>query len=307
MRPAVRAAGLSVVSNTGLVAVKLVTGLAMGSVSVISEAIHSALDLVAALIALFSVREAARPPDETHAFGHGKIENVAALVEALLVFAAAGWIVLEAARKLLGAVRVEALGLGVAVMAGSALVNYLVSEHLYRVARETDSVALKGDAVHLRTDVYTSVGVAAGLAAIHFTGLTVLDPLIAIVVALLIVRVAWRLTREAFRPLLDVRLSDDEEARVREIVGSFAKEFVEFHKLRTRRAGPERHIDLHLVVHPDHAVSEVHELADRIETALREWWERTSVLIHIEPCRRAPDCDRCGNPCEPPPPTGSTS
>lgn len=307
MRPAVRAAGLSVVSNTGLVAVKLVTGLVMGSVSVISEAIHSALDLVAALIALFSVREAARPPDETHAFGHGKIENVAALVEALLVFAAAGWIVLEAARKLLGAVRVEALGLGVAVMAGSALVNYLVSEHLYRVARETDSVALKGDAVHLRTDVYTSVGVAAGLAAIHFTGLTVLDPLIAIVVALLIVRVAWRLTREAFRPLLDVRLSDDEEARVREIVGSFAKEFVEFHKLRTRRAGPERHIDLHLVVHPDHAVSEVHELADRIETALREWWERTSVLIHIEPCRRAPDCDRCRNPCEPPPPTGSTS
>jgi len=297
MKPTARAATLSVVSNSGLVVVKLTTGLAMGSVSVISEAIHSGLDLVAALITLFSVRVSARPPDATHSYGHGKIENFSALIEALLIFVAAGWIIYEAIRKLTGEVVIEALGLGVAVMAFSAVVNYLVSGHLFRVAREADSVALKADGLHLRTDVYTSTGVAAGLVLIHLTGLTFLDPVIAILVALLIVRAAWDLTREAFRPLLDVRLSEDEEHRVREVVESFAPEYVDFHKLRTRKAGPERHIDLHLVVHPDHPIAEAHALADRIERSLKECWERTSILIHIEPCESS-DCGRCSNPCE---------
>lgn len=296
MHPTAKAATLSVVSNTVLVGLKLGAGLAMGSVSVISEAIHSSLDLVAAGIALFSVRRSVQPPDEDHRYGHGKIENASALIEAVLIFVAAIWIIYEAGRKLAGGVEVEALGLGLAVMLFSGGVNYLVSAHLFRVARAHDSLALEADALHLRTDVYTSVGVAVGLGAIHLTGLELLDPLIAIGVALLIIKAAWSLTREAFLPLLDVRLPVEEERAVRELVESFAGEFVEFHKLRTRKAGPERHIDLHLVVHPTHTIDEVHDLADRIERAIEERWARASVLIHLEPCR-SDECAICRNPC----------
>jgi len=293
----VGAARLSVVSNTLLVVLKLVVGVITGSVSVISEAIHSGLDLVAALIALFSVSQSGRPPDRGHRYGHGKIENISALVEALLIFAAAVWIIVEAARKLVGGVEVESVGLGLAVMALSGTVNYFISEHLFRVGRAADSLALQADALHLRTDVYTSVGVAVGLGAIHFTGLTVLDPIIALGVALLIIKAAWDLTRESFTPLLDASLPEEDEEAIRGIVGSFADQFVEFHKLRTRKAGPERHIDLHLVVHADHTVAEVHELADRIEEAIKERWGRASVLIHMEPCRST-RCEACPNPCD---------
>jgi len=296
VEPTVRAAALSVVSNSTLVVLKLVTGVLTGSISVISEAIHSGLDLVAAVIALFSVRQSSRPPDEIHSYGHGKIENISALVEAILIFVAAVWIIVEAARKLVVGVEVESIGFGFAVMTLSGVVNYFISAHLFRVGRAADSLALQADALHLRTDVYTSVGVAAGLGLIRLTGLTVLDPIIALGVALLIIKAAWDLTKESFTPLLDVRLPEEDERAIRDIVSSFGTEFVEFHKLRTRKAGPERHIDLHLVVHPDHTVAEVHALADRIEEAVRERWQRTSVLIHMEPCEST-RCDSCSNPC----------
>jgi len=294
-----RAAALSVVSNTTLVIAKLAAGLWTGSVSVISEAVHSGLDLAAALIALFSVRRSSQPPDEEHRYGHGKIENLSALVEALLIFVAVGWIVAEALRKLLGGAEVASLGVGFVVMAVSGLVNYAVSEHLFRVGRKADSLALQADALHLRTDVYTSAGVALGLAVIHFTGASVLDPVIALGVAVLILKAAWDLVLKALGPLLDVRLPAQEEQALRDIVESFRDEYVEFHKLRTRKAGPERHIDLHLVVHPDRSLADAHDLADRIEQAIEEHWDRTSVLIHMEPCR-ARDCSGCGDPCQGP-------
>jgi len=296
----VRAAALSVVSNTTLVVAKLAAGLAMGSVSVMSEAVHSGLDLAAALIALFSVRRSSQPPDEEHRYGHGKIENLSALVEALLIFVAVGWIVAEALRELLGGAEVASLGVGFVVMAASGLVNYAVSEHLFRVGRRADSLALQADALHLRTDVYTSASVALGLVVIHFTGASVLDPIIALGVAALILKAAWDLILKSLGPLLDVRLPVQEEKVLREIVESFRDEYVEFHKLRTRKAGPERHIDLHLVVHPDRSLADAHDLADRIEQAVEERWDRTSLLIHMEPCQ-ARDCAGCGNPCRTPP------
>jgi len=292
-----QAATLSVVSNAALVALKLTAGVAMGSVSVISEAIHSGLDLLAALIALFSVRQSSRPPDETHRYGHGKIENVSALVEALLIFVAAVWIIAEAVQRLLRGGVVKELGLGLVIMGLSAVANAVVSTVLFRVARRHDSQALLADGLHLRTDVWTSLGVVLGLGAIRVTGLVVLDPLIAIGVALLIIKAAWDLSQASFLPLLDVSMPEEEERRIREIVESFRGEYVEFHKLRTRRAGPERHVDLHLVVHADHRIDEVHGLAERIEKAIEGLWPRTSVLIHTEPCR-ARDCEACRCPCE---------
>ena len=199
------AAGLSIISNSALVGLKVAVGLSMGSVSVLSEGVHSAVDLLAALIAFFSIRAAARPPDEEHQFGHGKIENVSGAIEALLIFGAAGLIIYEAADKIRTGTELESMELGIGIMAASGLVNFFVSRHLHRVARASDSVALEADAWHLTTDVYTSLGVMAGLVVVRITDLTVLDPIIAILVALLIMRAAWRITRKSVGGLLDGR------------------------------------------------------------------------------------------------------
>ncbi len=282
MKPT-RAAAWSVASNAALVTLKLATGLLMGSVSVLSEAIHSALDLLAAVIALFSVRSSARPADATHHFGHGKIENVSGVVEALLIAAAAVWIIVEAARKLAGSAEVESLGLGLAVMGFSATANYFVSRLLFRVARQHDSLALEADALHLRTDVYTSAGVFAGLGAIAATGVKILDPIVAIGVALLILRAAWRMTRNAFLPLLDAPLPEAEQRELAAILESFEPELAGVHKIRTRKAGPERHIDLHVMVRPESSITEAHALGGRVKHAIQKRWPRSQVLIHLEP------------------------
>jgi len=277
------AAALSVASNTLLVVLKLVVGLMTGSVSVISEAIHSGLDLLAALIAYASIRIAGRPADETHPYGHGKVENLSGTIEALLIFLAALWIIWEALRKLLYGGMVEALGLGLLVMAFSAGANFLISAHLFRIARGTDSIALAADALHLRTDVYTSLGVFAGLGLIQLTGQHLLDPLVAIFVAVLIIKAAYDMTKEAFLPLLDTSLSPQEEGLIRSVLSRYEDRFLEFHALRTRRAGAERHIDLHLVVPGDTHVEDVHAICDEIEEEVRTLFPQASVLIHVEP------------------------
>src|SRR5665647_23190 len=184
-------ARLSIVSNTLLIIIKLAVGLISGSVSIISEAIHSSMDLVAAIIAFLSVRVSDNPPDSRHPYGHGKIENISGVIEALLIFIASIWIIIEAVKKLFGGkIELESIGLGSLVMLISAIVNIIVSRRLYKVARATNSVALEADALHLKTDVYTSMGVAVGLGLIIITGINWLDPLIAMFVALFIIKEA---------------------------------------------------------------------------------------------------------------------
>lgn len=173
MNAKVSIARLSILSNTLLIILKLAVGLISGSVSIISEAIHSSMDLLAAIIAFLSVRVSDNPPDSRHPYGHGKIENISGVIEALLIFMAAIWIIIEAVKKLLGEkIELEAIGLGSLIMLISAIINAIVSKRLYKVARETNSVALEADALHLKTDVYTSLGVALGLGLIMVTGLT---------------------------------------------------------------------------------------------------------------------------------------
>ncbi|MHB8171564.1 MAG: cation diffusion facilitator family transporter [Thermincolia bacterium] len=292
-----RAAKVSVVSNTLLVVMKITVGLVMGSVSVISEGIHSGLDLLAALLAFFSVKKAGKPADEVHPYGHGKYENVSGTIEALLIFVAALYIIYEGIQKLIvGVLEVEALGLGMGVMGFSALVNFFVSRYLFRVAKETDSVALEARAWHLRTDVYTSLGVFAGLVAIKLTGLTIFDPLIAFAVAFMIMQAAYKLTRGTFGDIIDTRLPDDEQALIHEVLERCCDEYLEYHKLRTRKAGSERYIDLHLVVPRERPVSEVHALCDQIEADIRDSLPNAHTLIHIEPCTTTGcvRCDECG-------------
>jgi len=287
----VKAAQVSVISNSVLTAMKLIVGLLMGSVSIISEAIHSGLDLAAALIAFFSLRQAAQPADDRHQFGHGKIENISGVVEALLIFMAAIWIIFEAYKKLAHRTGVESLGFGIAVMGAAALANALVSRYLFSVAKKTDSIALKADALHLSTDVVTSLGVMVGLGLIKVTGLNILDPIVAIAVALLIIKASVDLIKEAFLPLMDTKLPEAEEKIIIDTINKYKTHFVEFHKLRSRKAGSERHIDLHLVVPPDKAVKDVHQICDQIEDEIENRLASSHVLIHVEPCKN--ECLSC--------------
>jgi cation diffusion facilitator family transporter len=281
---------LSVISNAILVLLKIVIGILIGSVSIISEAIHSGVDLLAAVIALFAVKTAGKSPDERHPFGHGKVENISGTIEAILIFFAAGWIFYEAVHKLIRPQPLDAPGLGVAVMLVSAVVNIFVSQKLFKVGKETDSVALQGDAWHLRTDVYTSVGVMAGLAVIMAGqkffprgNLNWIDPVAAIAVALLIIRAAYELTLRSARDLLDVSLPE-EEKWIRNELGRLDLPIRGFHSLRTRKAGATRFVELHIVLDNNMSIQESHRISDHIVAKIREKFPDTQVTVHEEPC-----------------------
>lgn len=291
-----QAAKLSVISNTALVVGKLSIGLVIGSVGVISEGIHSSLDLLAAIIAFIAVRQASHPADKKHKYGHGKIENLSGTIEGILILIAALWIVYEAIQKFFNPHTVEFIGWGVLIMAVSSVVNFFISKHLQKVGEATDSIALKADAMHLKTDVYTSLGVMVGLCGMYLTGWQWLDPLAAIAVAILIMYAAWELIKESFAPLLDATLSEEDEQKIITKIENYQEHFIDFHDFRTRKAGSERHIDFHLTVCKYHTIDHAHTLADKIENDIQILFRESSILIHHEPCYE--ECDRCQKSCK---------
>jgi cation diffusion facilitator family transporter len=302
-REKTRVAWLSVISNASLVTGKLVVGMLIGSVSVLSEAIHSGVDLIAALIALFAVKTSSRPADEGHPYGHGKVENLSGAIEALLIFLAAGWIIYESVEKFRHPQPLERVGWGVGIMLISSVVNFLVSNRLFRVGHQTNSAALLADAWHLRTDVLASAGVMGGLLVVWLgywlvpqADLRWVDPLAALAVALLILKAAYDVTIQAGRDLLDARLSADEEALIIEHVESFSPTVRGIHRLRTRRSGPHRFVDFHMRVDGNMTVTHTHDISHQIANAIEEHYPGTTVNIHIEPCNR--DCyPECQNHC----------
>jgi cation diffusion facilitator family transporter len=284
-------ARLSVYSNAALVALKVVVGVLMGSVAVVSEAIHSGVDLVAALIARFSVKKSAEPADQDHRFGHGKYENLSGMVEGALIFVAAIWIIYQATVKLLEKFEIEFIGAGMVVMGLSAVVNFVVSRKLMEVAKRTDSLALEADAYHLQTDVWTSVGVFLALALIQITNIHLLDPAIAMVVAAFIIRAAYDITRRSAEGLVDYSLPEDEIKLIERIMKEHESDFVNFHKLRARKAGSERQIDLHLTVPRHLNIKEGHDLAEHLAHEIRMEFPQSVVVIHVEPCDQK--CEKC--------------
>jgi cation diffusion facilitator family transporter len=281
MNNKIRTARLSIASNTLLITMKLVVGIISGSVSIISEAIHSSMDLMAAIIAYFSVKVSDNPPDSRHPYGHGKFENISGVIEALLIFIAALWIIFEAIKKLAGEKTVlENIAIGSAVMLISAVVNLLVSRRLYKVARETGSVALEADALHLKTDVYTSLGVATGLVLILLTDIMWLDPVVAILVALFIIREAFGLLKRAYTPLLDVSWQEKDVKELEDILHELN---VNYHELRTRISGNYRFLDFHIEIPKNKSVEDAHKYCDLIEQKLMSRFENLNVTIHVEP------------------------
>lgn len=276
------AAAISVISNTTLVVLKLVIGILTGSVSVVAEAIHSANDLLASIIALVSIRIAEKPPDEQHPYGHGKAEGISAALEALLILGAALWIMVEAVEKLIHPQPIQHLKAGTTVMLVSVVLNTIVSRYLFRVAREEDSPALEADAHHLSTDVYTSLGVMIGLILVGWTGWSFIDPVVAIGVALLIMHVGWQLTKRSVHHLMDAQLPNCEIALIENILNNEHR-IHSWHNLRTRKAGNTRHIDLHIVFRNDATLIEAHQVADELEKRIADELAPAQVVIHVDP------------------------
>lgn len=278
------AAGLSIASNSILIAIKIAAGAVTGSIAIVTEAVHSLIDLLASVVAFVSVRKADEPADAEHPYGHEKVESLAAAIEGMLILIGAGIIVYEATHRLVVGAHVETLGVGIAVMGFSLVANLFVSTVLSRQARAHDSPALAGDAAHLRTDALTSAGVLAGLAIVEITGVVAFDSITALVVAVAIVTAGLRIVRRSSGVLVDEILPDAEMDRIEAaIAAARTPEVAGYHKLRARRAGSRRYIDLHVQYRSGTSLERAHELAhlmrDEIEASLR----RAEVLIHVEP------------------------
>jgi cation diffusion facilitator family transporter len=278
------AAALSIASNTVLIALKLAAGAITGSIAILTEAVHSLIDLVASVVAYVSVRKADEPADADHPYGHEKVESLAATIEGMLILVGAGIIVYEATHQLVIGPSVDRLGIGIAVMAFSVLANLGVSSILSRQAKVHESPALEGDAAHLRTDALTSAGVLLGLALVQVTGAAAFDPITALIVAAAIVWAGIRIIRRSSGVLVDETLPDAELDRIEAaIAGARTPEVAGYHKLRARRAGPRRHIDLHVQYRSGTSLERAHELAHQMRDSIEAEIAMADVLIHVEP------------------------
>ncbi|MEM3037819.1 MAG: cation diffusion facilitator family transporter [Thermoplasmata archaeon] len=285
------AARFSVFSNSALMILKLAVGLITASISVISEAIHSGTDLIAALIANFSVRRSTVPADDGHKFGHGKYESLSGSIEAALILVAAAIIIYEAFLRLIEHSGLQIIEIGILIMGISAALNFLVSRYLMRIAKRHHSLALEADALHLKTDVWTSLGVFVGLVLVWITGINEIDSLVAIGVAALIINASLRLTRKSTRELLDYSLSKDEERVIQQTILEIVGETATYHELRTRRSGRERFVDFHLVVPRHLEVKTAHQMCDEIENKIKLRLPDSNLTIHVEPCSE--NCAEC--------------
>jgi cation diffusion facilitator family transporter len=279
-----RAAALSIASNSALILLKVAAGSITGSVAILSEAMHSSIDLIASIVAYISVRKADEPADADHRYGHEKIENLSAAIEGMLILVGSGVIAFEAIRHLVIGAEIERLGIGIAVVAVSAVANLVVGAIVARRARATESAALEGDAAHLRTDALTSVGVLVGLALVQITGADWIDSVVALALAAAIVVSGVRILTRSSRVLVDEALPADEQRAIGEAVQGFGPRGVAgYHKLRTRRAGARRYVDLHVQFRSGTTLEDAHAIAHELQDAIRGRVRGADVLIHLEP------------------------
>ena len=255
-----------------------------GSVAILADAVNSAIDLLASVVAFFSVREADKPADPEHPYGHEKLENLAAVIEGMLILVGAAIVAYESIRRLVLGAQVENLGFGIAIIAVTVVVNFAVSAFLSRRAQQTGSPALEGDAAHLRTDAISSAAVLVGLALVELTGAAWLDPVVALLVTLAIAVTGIRLLTRSGRVLVDEALPDDDLTAIQEEIQGFgARGVAGFHALRGRRAGARAYVDLHLQFRSGTSLEAAHDVAHQLQDAIRARLGGADVLIHLEP------------------------
>lgn len=284
-----RAARLSIITASGLALLKLGAGLATGSLAVLSSAIDSLLDILMSGVNFLAIRQAEQPADQSHPFGHGKFETLATMIQATVIAASGIWIIVESIQRLISGALPKQLGSGILVLVISAGVSVWISRYLRRVARQTESSALEADALHFSMDVYTNAALVVGLVLIAWLQIPWLDPALSLLVAGYILFEALRLVRHGIRDLLDEGLPDALRRQITDLIEAHHQYLIDYHHLRTRRAGSQKIIDFHLTVCKHLSVAEAHEIADHLERRIEENIAGADATIHIEPCPRQ-DC-----------------
>ncbi len=279
----------------GLLLLKLAVGWLTGSISIFAQAADSLLDLFAGIITLFAIRIAARPADEEHPYGHGKVEDIAGVAQGFLIGVVGVLIIYSSTRRIIEGTSVELAGVGMGAMLVSIAVSIFLSRHLLKVSRATGSVALEANARNIAADVYSALAVLIGLVAVRLTGLGIIDSIIAIGVAIYILKIAYDTMRKPLSGLVDTKLDPAQEAVIKDCLTKYSQQVVDFHALRTRRAGSQCYIDLHLVMDKNIALLQAHEVCDRIEIEIRTSLPGSSVTIHVEPCND--ECGQCSVVC----------
>lgn len=279
------AAKLSVVSNAALIILKLIAGFISGSISIISEAVHSCSDLLASVITLFSVHKSEQPADFDHQFGHGKYEDLSGLIEGILIILAALYILYEVLKKITGVSEpISDSGLGMIVMFISVVANVLVSVYLMKVAKNTDSIALYADAEHLNTDIYSSLTVFLGLVCIHYTGIHAIDPILAVIVAVIVIHTGYKICKEAVNNLLDGSLPEKNIKEIKSIIEKYNEHGIcGIKEIKTRKAGKNKEINITLLLEGERTIKYAHDLCDALEKDIEQNLGNTEVTIHVEP------------------------
>lgn len=280
-------AGLSITSNAIIIILKLIAGSISGSISIISEAIHSMSDFLASVLTFFAVMKSSEPADKTHPFGHGKYEDMSGFIEGGLIIFAGMFIIWEACKKLFFHQTIEVdTSLGITVMLFAVVANIIVSTYLFKVAKKSDSVSLHADGEHLRTDVYSSLGVLLGLVLIKLTGVAILDPIIAILVAIFVLKAGFEISKETLNNLLDGTLPIEDIETIKEIIKTYNNSCLRgFKNLKARRSGPLKDIEITMLFPKDMTISECHKICDEIESLLKQRLGNCDILIHAEPDR----------------------
>jgi len=278
-----RYAWLSMAAALTTISLKAGAYLLTGSVGLLSDAIESIINLVAAGMALWMLTIAARPPDESHMYGHGKAEYFSSSVEGALILVAAVGIAYTAVERLLDPVPLMQLGTGLGISFVAALVNLIVARILLRAGDKYRSITLEADGHHLMTDVWTSVGVLAGVGAVALTGWQVLDPLVALGVAVNIVWTGIRLIRRSVAGLMDASLSEKDQQKIEAVLSKYREMGIEFHALRTRQAASRRFVSVHVLVPGEWSVHDSHHIAEDLEGDIRQVIRDAVVFTHLEP------------------------
>jgi cation diffusion facilitator family transporter len=274
---------LSILAVSLLIVIKVVASILTGSIAILADAVHSVIDLSGVVIGYIGIRVSAKPADEEHAFGHGKAENIAGGIIAGLIFVAAGIIFYQAVRNLITGATVDMVTAGIFITAAAIVINLLISRYALKVARTTDSLALEATARDMTADVLSSAAVLVGLVLVRVTGNNVLDPVVAMLVAVLIAVTAYFTVRKSLSGLMDTRLPKAEEDELIAIINEHTTQVAGFHELRTRKAGSQRFIDLHLMLPKNISVEEAHQICDHLEQDIESRLPNSSVTIHVEP------------------------
>jgi len=279
----------------GLVLLKIVVGWLTGSISVLAQAADSILDLFAGIVTFTAIRAAAKPPDEEHPYGHGKFEDIAGVAQGVLIFITSGLIIYSSIRRIIAGTSIELAEAGIGMMLVSIIISIFLSRHLLKVSRATGSVAMEANAHNIAADVYSALAVLIGLVILRLTGLIIIDAIIAIGVAIYILKIAYHTIRKPLSGLIDTRLPPSQEIMVKACLMRHNRQVVSYHAFRTRRAGSQRFIDLHLVMPMDIDLKLAHDICDQIETEIETRLPESNVSIHVEPCNE--ECEQCSVVC----------